>query len=33
MVLNETNKIAYLKKLSWKGWLTTHSELYGKSDH
>ena len=28
---NQQNCI--LKKISWKSWLTTHSELYGKSDH
>ena len=30
---NQQNCFAYLKKISLKGWLTTHSELYGKSDH
>ena len=30
-VLNQTNRIAYLKK--YPGRLVTHSEIYGKSDH
>ena len=31
MVLNQTNRIAYLKK--YPGRLDTHSEIYSKSDH
>ena len=30
-MLNQTNRIAYLKK--YPGRLVTHSEIYGKSDH
>ena len=32
VVLNQTNRIAYLKKKILEG-LVTHGEIYGKSDH